>query len=87
MQKEASMTGPGLLPVNWPRLDGVDLHARYHSECRGGDFFDGLPVGQRVLFLLTDIAGTRVQAHQVALEVQKVFRQRAQELFAGFRRK
>jgi serine phosphatase RsbU (regulator of sigma subunit) len=83
MQKEAPMTGPGLLPVSWPRLDGVDLHARYHSECRGGDFFDGLPVRQRVLFLLTDIAGTRVRAYQVALEVQKVFRQRAQQLFEG----
>jgi serine phosphatase RsbU (regulator of sigma subunit) len=77
------MTGPGLLRVSWPRLDGVDLHARHHSECRGGDFFDGLPVGQRVLFLLTDIAGPRARAYQVALEVQKVFRQRAQQLFEG----
>jgi serine phosphatase RsbU (regulator of sigma subunit) len=83
MSKESSLTEAGPLSVHWSRLDGVDLHARYHSECRRGDFFDGLPVGQRVLFLLTDIAGTRVQAHEVALAVQRVFRQRAEELFEG----
>jgi serine phosphatase RsbU (regulator of sigma subunit) len=75
--------GPDLLPVDWSRLDGVDLHARYHSECRGGDFFDALAVSHRVLFLLTDIAGTRLQANRVALVVQTVFRQRARELFEG----
>jgi serine phosphatase RsbU (regulator of sigma subunit) len=75
--------GPDLLPVDWSRLDGVDLHARYYSECRGGDFFDALAIGHRVLFLLTDIAGPRLQAKQVALAAQTVFRQRGQELFAG----
>ena len=73
--------GPDLLPVDWSKLDGVDLHARYHSECRGGDFFDALAISHRVLFLLTDIAGTRSQAKQVALVAQTVFRQKAQELF------
>ena len=73
--------GTDLLPVEWSRLNGVDLNARYHSECRGGDFFDALAVSQRVLFLLTDIAGMRSQAKQVALVAQTVFRQRAQELF------
>jgi serine phosphatase RsbU (regulator of sigma subunit) len=77
-----SPTGPDLLPVDWSRLDGVDLHARYYSECRGGDFFDALAISHRVLFLLTDIAGARLQAKQVALVAQTVFRQRAQELFA-----
>jgi serine phosphatase RsbU (regulator of sigma subunit) len=76
-----SVPGPDLLPVDWSRLDGVDLHARYHSECRGGDFFDALAISHRVLFLLTDIAGTRSQAKQVALVAQTVFRQKAQELF------
>jgi serine phosphatase RsbU (regulator of sigma subunit) len=61
----------------------VDLHARHHSQCRGGDFFDGLSIGQHVLFLLTDIAGTQLQAYEMALDVQSVFRQRAQELFQG----
>jgi serine phosphatase RsbU (regulator of sigma subunit) len=62
---------------------GVDLHARHHSRCRGGDFFDVLPIGDRVLFLFTDIAGALQQAHEVALEVKNVFRQKAQEFFAG----
>jgi serine phosphatase RsbU (regulator of sigma subunit) len=76
-----SVLGPDLLPVDWSRLDGVDLHARYYSECRGGDFFDALAISHRVLFLSTDIAGTRSQAKQLALVAQSVFRQKAQELF------
>ena len=75
--------GPDLLPVDWSRLDGVDLRARYYSECRGGDFFDALSSGHRVLFLMTDIAGARSQAKRVALVAQNVFRQRAEELFVG----
>jgi serine phosphatase RsbU (regulator of sigma subunit) len=70
-----------LLPVVWSRFNGVDLHARHHSPCRGGDFFDAFEVGQRVLFLLTDIAG--LQAREVLSQLQNVFRQKAQELFAG----
>jgi serine phosphatase RsbU (regulator of sigma subunit) len=75
--------GSDLLPVDWLKLDGVDLRARYHSECRGGDFFDALAIGHRVLFLMTDIAGARSQAKQVALVAQNVFRQRAGEFFVG----
>jgi serine phosphatase RsbU (regulator of sigma subunit) len=78
-----SVPGPDLLPIDWSRLDSVDIRARYHSECRGGDFFDALAISHRVLFLLTDIAGTRLQAKQVALVAQAAFRQRALELFAG----
>ncbi len=72
-----------LLPVVWSQFKDVDLHARHHSPCRGGDFFDALSVGRHVLFLLTDIAGLQLQAQEVALQVQFVFRQKAQELFAG----
>ena len=72
-----------LHPVEWSRFDGVDLHARHHEECCGGDFFDGLAIGDHLLFLLTDIAGPRLEAHGVALQLQNAFRQRAQELFAG----
>ena len=70
-----------LLPVVWSQFNGVDLYARHHSQCRDGDFFDALPVGQHVLFLLTDIAG--LQAREVLSQLQNVFRQKAQELFAG----
>ena len=74
---------PALLPVDWSQFHGVDLHAQHHASCRGGDFFDGLPIGRHVLFMLTDIEGTEPQDHDVALEVQNVFRQRANELFAA----
>ena len=69
-----------LLPVVWSQFNGVDLHATHHEQCRGGDFFDALPVGQHVLFLLTDIAG--LQARDVLSQLQNVFRKKAQELFA-----
>jgi|SRR5579859_1929439 len=72
-----------LLPVAWSQFKDVDLHARHHSPCRGGDFFDALLVGRHVLFLLTDIAGLQLQAQQVASHVQSTFRQKTQELFAG----
>jgi serine phosphatase RsbU (regulator of sigma subunit) len=72
-----------LLPVDWSHFKDVDLHARHHSPCRGGDFFDALLVGEHVLFLLTDIAGLQLQAQQVASHVQSAFRQKAQALFAG----
>jgi serine phosphatase RsbU (regulator of sigma subunit) len=74
---------PVLLPVDWPHLQGVDLHARYFSECRGGDFFDAMQVEERILFLLTDIAGPRAKTQEVAYRVQSVFRARSLELFSG----
>ena len=69
-----------LLPVVWSQFNGVDLHATHHEQCRGGNFFDALPVGQHGLFLLTDIAG--LQARDVLSQLQNVFRKKAQELFA-----
>ena len=68
-------------PVNLTRLEGLDLSARYHSDRWGGDFFDAVAVDNRVVFLLTDIAGTRSEAHSIAAEVQVDFRQRARDLF------
>jgi Stage II sporulation protein E (SpoIIE) len=76
-------SAPGLEPVEWSRFDGVDVYARHFSECRGGDFFDGLAIGPRVLFLLTDIAGPRPEVKELTLRVQDTFRQKAQEFFAG----
>jgi len=74
---------PALLPVDWSGLGGVDLHARYFSECRGGDFYDVLPVGERVLFFLTDIAGPRPKAQELAQKAQIAFRAKSQEFFQG----
>jgi serine phosphatase RsbU (regulator of sigma subunit) len=86
---DGAVAGPGtrvgslaLLPVDWSQFHGVDMHAEHHASSRGSDFFDGLSTGQHVVFLLTDIAGTEPQNHDVALDVQNVFRQRAKELFA-----
>ena len=71
------------LPTTLPPLEGLDLHACYHSARTGGDFFDALTTGPYVIFLLTDIAGTRDEAHTIASAAQDVFRLRAPQLFAG----
>jgi serine phosphatase RsbU (regulator of sigma subunit) len=86
MQKVANPSQPGISapcldPVDWSSIDGVDVYARHHSDCRGGDFFDGLAIGPRVLFLLTDIAGPRLEV--LMLQVQDAFRQKARDLFSG----
>jgi serine phosphatase RsbU (regulator of sigma subunit) len=75
-------TGSTPCPVNLTKLKGLDISARYHSDRCGGDFFDGLTIGSRLVFLLTDIAGPRSEAHAIAAEAQAAFRQRACELFA-----
>ncbi len=78
-----TQTSPGATPspVNLRRLAGVDLSARYHSDRWGGDFFDAVAADVRVVFLLTDIAGTRTDAHGIAAEMQLTFRQRSTDLF------
>ncbi len=68
-------------PVELPELEGLDLKARYNKARCGGDFFDGVVVGSRVLFLLSDIAGRRDETRPIAIEMQNVFRAKAQELF------
>jgi serine phosphatase RsbU (regulator of sigma subunit) len=69
-------------PTRLPSLEGLDLSARYHSARTGGDFFDALAVGPYVVFLLTDIAGSRSIAHTIASAAQDTFRLRAPQLFA-----
>jgi serine phosphatase RsbU (regulator of sigma subunit) len=64
-------------------VDGLDLHAQYAAERTGGDFFDAVRVGSRVLFLLSDIAGRRNEAGPIAVRTQAVFRAKAAELFGG----
>ena len=69
------------LPTALPPLQGLDLHARYYSSRTGGDFFDAVAAGPHVVFLLTDIAGTRDAAHSIASAAQDVFRLRVPQLF------
>ncbi len=62
------------------RLQSFDLHAEYHSVRTGGDFFDAINLGSHVIFLLTDIAGTKEATQPIAAEVQDTFRRRGAEL-------
>jgi serine phosphatase RsbU (regulator of sigma subunit) len=69
------------LPTALPPLKDLDLHARYHSSRTGGDFFDAVAAGPHVVFLLTDIAGARADAHTIAAAAQDVFRLHVPQLF------
>ena len=64
-------------------LRGLDLHSRYHSARCGGDFFDAVTVGSRVIFFLTDIAGRKNEAHAIAAKTQDMFRGNAQKIFGA----
>jgi len=70
------------LPTALPPLKGLDLHSRYYSSRTGGDFFDAVAAGPHVVFLLTDIAGVRADAHTIAAVTQDTFRLRVPQLFA-----
>jgi serine phosphatase RsbU (regulator of sigma subunit) len=69
------------VPTALPPLEGLDLYARYHSTRTGGDFFDAVVAGPHVVFLLTDIAGIRADAHPIAAAVQDTFRLLVPQLF------
>ena len=69
------------LPTALPPLQELDLHARYYSSRTGGDFFDAVAAGPHVVFLLTDIAGARADAHTIASAAQDTFRLRVPQLF------
>jgi serine phosphatase RsbU (regulator of sigma subunit) len=64
-------------------VDGLDIHAQYLADRTGGDFFDAVRVGSRVVFLLSDIAGRRREAGSIAARTQEVFRAKAEELFGA----
>ena len=69
-------------PTLVPTLPGVDIAALYRGARMGGDFFDFLvtPCG-RLVFLLLDVAGKRVEALEIATAVQELFRKQTPELF------
>jgi serine phosphatase RsbU (regulator of sigma subunit) len=70
------------LPTTLPPLQGLDFHARYFSSRTGGDFYDAITAGPHVVFLLTDIAGFRADAHTIATATQNTFRLRVPQLFS-----
>ena len=75
------MASSALMPADLTSLHGLDVSTRHHAEPTGGDFFDALTVGARLIFLLTDIAGARSEAQLIAAELQRAFRQTARHLF------
>jgi serine phosphatase RsbU (regulator of sigma subunit) len=77
----SGLQGPSPHPVNLPHIESLDVAARYHSARCGGDFFDGVALHSRVLFLLTDIAGRRPETQAIAVDIQNAFRTGAQGLF------
>jgi serine phosphatase RsbU (regulator of sigma subunit) len=64
-------------------LRGLDLHSKYHSPRCGGDFFDAVSVGSRVIFFLSDIAGKKNEAHTIAAKTQDMFRSHATTIFSA----
>jgi serine phosphatase RsbU (regulator of sigma subunit) len=81
MSSAASDRGPRRAELGL--VDGLDLHAQYFLDRTGGDFFDAVRVGSRVVFLLSDIAGRRRDAGPIAARTQDVFRAKAMELFGA----
>jgi phosphoserine phosphatase RsbU/P len=68
-------------PTVFPSMPTAQIAVRYHGARIGGDFFDILNVGQRLIFIMLDIAGKRDFAFHIAATIQVVFRERVEELF------
>ncbi len=68
-------------PTCFPMMQDAEIAVRYHGARVGGDFFDIVNVGDRLIFVIFDIAGRREYAFHIAATVQVVFRERAPELF------
>jgi serine phosphatase RsbU (regulator of sigma subunit) len=70
------------LQTCYPSMESSRVAARYEGVRIGGDFFDMLTAGDRLLLLVLDISGRREFAFHIAAIVQQVFRNRAEELFS-----
>jgi sigma-B regulation protein RsbU (phosphoserine phosphatase) len=55
-------------------LKSVTVGALYRGARKGGDYYDYISTGPRMLLLLLDIAGRRDEALAIAAEVQHTFR-------------
>jgi serine phosphatase RsbU (regulator of sigma subunit) len=64
-----------------PTLRSISVGALYRGARKGGDYFDYLSAGPRLLMLMLDIAGRRDEALNIAASVQETFRAAA-DLFA-----
>jgi serine phosphatase RsbU (regulator of sigma subunit) len=70
-------------PTALPELSSAQLAAVYRAARVGGDFYDFLQVGSKLLFVLLDIAGKRQTALHIAAAAQDLFRKQGNILFAG----
>ncbi len=62
-------------------LRSITIGALYRGARQGGDYFDYIAAGPRLLMLMLDIAGRREEALNIAASVQETFRAAA-DLFA-----
>ncbi len=71
------------LPARMLQPTGAEIALAYERARIGGDFFDSVVVGRRMVFALLDIAGQREHAMHEAAAVQDVLRGRVPEIFAA----
>ena len=81
--KELAAVGRAPRRAQLGQVDGLDIDAQYHADRTGGDFFDAARVGPRVVFLLSDIAGRRLEADPIAAAMQDALRAKACGLFGA----
>lgn len=68
-------------PAVLPNRDDLSVSALYRGSRLGGDYFDFVPInGTRMLFLLSDVAGQRDEAMDVAAALQDILAERARAL-------
>jgi serine phosphatase RsbU (regulator of sigma subunit) len=67
--------------AQFPEMRSGEVAALYRAARVGGDYFDFAKCGDKVIFVLMDVAGQRDHALHVAAAVQEVLHQRAPVLF------
>jgi serine phosphatase RsbU (regulator of sigma subunit) len=67
-------------PAQLPDLKSAEVAALYRMARSGGDYFDFIAIGSKLLFILMDIAGKREQALSIAAAVQEKLQVRAPQL-------
>src|SRR5262245_58454784 len=66
--------------AQFPEMRSGEVAALYRAARVGGDYFDFVSTGKKVVFILMDVAGQRDHALHVAAGVQDVLHQRAPAL-------
>lgn len=68
-------------PTVFPNVAGGHIAALYKAARSGGDFYDLVLTGSRMVFVLLDISGQRQEALHIAAHVQDAFRAEVPRLF------